>query len=294
MEPAVAAYRAHRGQAESWMLGRFIVPAARLDELRQALKQGAAADRPWELSVLVGGSETPDQILAALPGQLATIARLETETSGALQAPSLEMPLPVLGGGDMAPFLADVKAVLVAADPGSRREIFLEVPAKGDPAEDQGILAALAEAGLRAKFRCGGVTAEAFPALERLAGIIDACARLGLPVKFTAGLHHPVRHLAREPRVMMHGFLNVFGAGLLAAAGCEDRAVLTACLAETEAIAFSFTAGEFRWRDHAVTAAEVQRLRATRLAGFGSCSFTEPCADLRDLGLPVAGKGNDL
>ena len=129
------------------------------------------------------------------------------------------------------------------------------------------------------------VKPEAFPTCERVAGFIDTCRRLGLPLKCTAGLHHPVRHQATEPPVMMHGFLNVFGAGILAQALGVGREVLTACVAETDPAVFSFSGEGFRWRDHLVPAAEIDRARESSLAGFGSCSFAEPRDDLRSLGL---------
>jgi hypothetical protein len=129
------------------------------------------------------------------------------------------------------------------------------------------------------------VTPDAFPSVERLAGVIEVAGELGLPMKFTAGLHHPVRHQATEPVVMMHGFLNVFGAAMLAFQHGLDGATLAACLGETDPAAFSFDDGAFQWRHFRLGSEEVSRWRQTMLAGFVSCSFDEPCDDLRDLKL---------
>jgi hypothetical protein len=115
--------------------------------------------------------------------------------------------------------------------------------------------------------------------------VIGTCARLDLPLKCTAGLHHPVRHRAQEPDVMMHGFLNVFGAGLLAWSGQAAAGTLLGCVAETEARAFAFTADSFAWRDHGVDLAALRHIRSRSLCGFGSCSFAEPRADLQSLGV---------
>ena len=84
---------------------------------------------------------------------------------------------------------------------------------------------------------------------------------------------------------MMHGFLNVFGAGMLAHGLGADIEILTACVAETDPDAFTFSSEGFSWRDHLVPAAELDRAREGFLAGFGSCSFAEPRDDLRTLGL---------
>jgi len=84
---------------------------------------------------------------------------------------------------------------------------------------------------------------------------------------------------------MMHGFLNVFGTGILSHANGSNIEVLTACVAETDPQAFTFTSDGFAWREHRVAAADLERARQGFLAGFGSCSFAEPCDDLRTLGL---------
>ena len=77
-------------------------------------------------------------------------------------------------------------------------------------------MAALAAAGAGAKLRCGGVTADTFPAPEQVARFIVAARDAGVPAKFTAGLHHPVRHFSDDVRTEMHGFLNLYVGGMLA------------------------------------------------------------------------------
>ncbi|HET7190233.1 MAG TPA: hypothetical protein VFI52_18910, partial [Gemmatimonadaceae bacterium] len=52
MPAAAARYAEYRASADAWMLGRFIVPVARLNELAAALP--AQPDTPWTLCVLMG------------------------------------------------------------------------------------------------------------------------------------------------------------------------------------------------------------------------------------------------
>ena len=283
---AVTEYAAHRGEAEAWMLGRFIAPAGRLAEVVAAAEPHLATGPDWEFSVLVGARDTAAAALAAVGGQSDTIAAVEQAHDGRVQVTCLEAPVPLDADAD---FPTVFGAELANAGLGGR-ELFLEV-LPGD--DDEAVLTAIAAAAaatddflrVGAKLRCGGVTADAFPTCERIAAVIAACARLDLPLKCTAGLHHPVRHRAAEPDVMMHGFLNVFGAGLLARQGETDLAVLAACVAETESAAFSFADDTFSWREHRVTADDVRRYRSRALCGFGSCSFAEPRADLQALGV---------
>src|SRR5439155_23923759 len=66
------------------------------------------------------------------------------------------------------------------------------------------------------KLRCGGLHASTFPSIEQVAHVITACRDAGVPLKFTAGLHHPLRHYDSAVQTHVHGFLNAFGAGVLA------------------------------------------------------------------------------
>ncbi len=83
----------------------------------------------------------------------------------------------------------------------------------------------------------------------------------------------------------MHGFVNVFGAGLLVHSGCLTQQELRDCVDETDREAFQFHEDGFAWRDHQVPLLQMASLRRSFLHGFGSCSFAEPIADLRAWGL---------
>lgn len=141
----------------------------------------------------------------------------------------------------------------------------------------------LAARGLRAKIRTGGVTADAFPSAASIAGFIQRCAERGVPFKATAGLHHPIRcikPLTYEPGAptgTMHGFVNVF----MAAALPKQAETI---LMETDARAFEFGDDAASWRGHSVTTEDLARIRSEFAISFGSCSFEEPVADLKELG----------
>jgi hypothetical protein len=143
--------------------------------------------------------------------------------------------------------------------------------------------------GAFAKVRTGGLTPDAIPSPEIIADFLCRAARLRLPFKATAGLHHPVRSLRPltyapdSPRAVMHGFLNVF---IAAAFAWHDAAsdLLGEVLAEEDPHTFSFDDDELRWRGRRLTTAQVQNARRYFAHSFGSCSFEEPIADLRDLG----------
>jgi hypothetical protein len=140
-----------------------------------------------------------------------------------------------------------------------------------------------------AKVRTGGLTPEAIPAAEELAAFLCRAAERRLAFKATAGLHHPVRsdrpltYAADAPRGGMHGFVNVFLAAAFAWHGA-DRAAVVGILNETAAGAFQFRDNEAQWRDRRLTTEQIAASRSEFAHSFGSCSFEEPLADLRELG----------
>ncbi len=141
-------------------------------------------------------------------------------------------------------------------------------------------------AGIFAKVRTGSSKPEGIPSVDSVAHFILECARLKLPFKATAGLHHPIRaeypltYEANPPRAIMHGFLNVFLAAAFAWQGETD---IVPILSETDPAAFRFDQAA-HWRDCSLTVAQIQDARLNFAHAFGSCSFEEPIQDLQTRG----------
>ncbi|MGA2594539.1 MAG: hypothetical protein ABSH32_31960 [Bryobacteraceae bacterium] len=139
------------------------------------------------------------------------------------------------------------------------------------------------------KVRTGGLTPEEIPPSSLLADFLCTAAVRRLPFKATAGLHHPIRSLgpltyaSESPRATMHGFVNVFAAAAFAWQGAERDAVID-LLNDTDPQSFRFLEDELRWRNRTVSTNGVQSARRDFAHSFGSCSFEEPIADLRELG----------
>jgi hypothetical protein len=135
------------------------------------------------------------------------------------------------------------------------------------------------------KLRCGGQTKQAFPTAREAAEVITICREHDIPIKFTAGMHQPLCQYSSELQVNQHGFINVFTAALLSWSCSLELQEIAACLRDQAADHFTFTRENFSWLDHTISAGEIARLRRNRVISFGSCSFTEPVAGLRALGL---------
>lgn len=288
---AVAQYSRHRQHPRQAMLARFIVPADRLEDfVPLALAARLPEEARWPLSVLATPAGSLGQLMDGLHDQVSPLRQLRFEHGAHFEVQALELKLPAgLAVADLPALLKETGELL-----GPLARPWFELPA--GEVDLEGLVAALSRyndsfagvppAGL--KLRCGGLKPADFPPVEWVARVLSASAARGVPLKFTAGLHHPVRHLDTGIGSRMHGFLNVILAAVLARE-------LNLGQTELEQVLFSedpadFHVGEhslgFRgWRldPHTVSAA-----RTTFATSIGSCSFAEPLADLVSLGLLTA------
>jgi hypothetical protein len=266
MDDAVARYAADRAGPHRAMLGRFVLPAGRLDEFAVAGARHHAGE-PWRLAAIATADEAP------------LVARFNAGQRGRFVVDAIEA---------RAANVETIWAIGSAYD--AAFTVHVELPAKDDPTV---LIAELAARGLSAKIRTGGVTADAFPAPGEVLRFLGACARHGVAFKATAGLHHPLRgeyaltYDDGAPRATMYGFLNLFMAAALLYDGV-DLVELVPLLDERDATAFRVEGDAISWRGRRVTSAEVARARERFASSFGSCSFDEPVRELAALALVPA------
>ncbi len=294
LEQAVPNFVAYRQSDDAWMLGRFICPASRLKDL-DAYADLFAPENPFPVSVLGSRGEDADSFQRVFREDLEAVKAFEERHGEGVRADLLETRLPDLvteaGSDAVAGVLLRVNETLAEAEVSFERMHF-EAGFVGEWREAVGgAITALARHNVGGgppvgfKVRCGGVTADAFPTPEQVAFVLAACRDAGVPFKATAGLHHPVRHLDRTIGAMMHGFLNVFGAGILAHALDLTEASLRQLLRGESIKAFSFDESGFAFQDLSINAKQVARAREAFAMSYGSCSFDEPREDLRAAGL---------
>ncbi|HEX6643639.1 MAG TPA: hypothetical protein VF037_03120 [Gemmatimonadales bacterium] len=274
MPEAVENFAAYRAGARRWMLGRFVVPASRLDEF-----EGAAASRlpktrdaePWPIALLGGDPVHDAELIFAFNERHAKTA------VGRAVIDTLEVK---------AETMDELELRVRSAPPDVT--VYVEIPVARDPTD---LLSAIGNLGARAKIRTGGITPDAFPATRDVARFIRTAVDLGVPFKATAGLHHPLRgsyaltyEVGAETGTMF-GYLNVFLAALLAAGGLQmDEIELL--LEEGDLARIAFREDGIAWAGHFAPVADIERARARVALSFGSCSFTEPAEDLAALGFP--------
>ncbi len=271
MPQAVTNYNAYLNSEHAWMLGRFIVPAARLNEFEEIVRGlPTEPSNPWSLSVLLGADVAAD------------LARLNVW--GGHSCPPAH-PFTVDSVEVKVNTPQDVKQL--AAIIPSQLAAYFEIPLSG---RERDCIVAVAECGRAAKIRTGGETADKIPACAQVIEFMKLCADAEVPFKATAGLHHPIRSMHRltyqpdSASALMHGFLNVFLAAAFLRKGIEPKLAIE-LLEERSAEAIRFDSDGVTWREHRLSANDIAVARQGFAVSFGSCSFTEPIDDLRSLGL---------
>jgi hypothetical protein len=163
---------------------------------------------------------------------------------------------------------------------------YIEVPIASDPGM---LIDAIASHRLNAQVRTGGVTATASPRSGDIVRFLCHCVRAYVPFKAAAGLHHPLRgaypltYDAASATAVMFGYLNVFLAAALLYGGASVHDAI-GMLEERDAGSIQMDDDGVRWRGRFMPASDIAALREHALAGFGSCSFTEPVDEIIALG----------
>lgn len=295
LDKAITNYARYRQAPDRWMLSRFIIPATRLPDLTTLAEQGQVdftEHPPFVFSILGRGGADDETFLHGLREDLQGVGMFAHRHGSNVKLDVLETRLPatMTTAAQMRDLLPAATEAIAAT--GEMR-LFCEVPAGPDWSRRvEAAVEGMASHNRRQnrnpvgfKLRCGGVEASAFPLPEEIALALIICRDTGVALKATAGLHHPLRHYNDSVQTKMHGFINVFGAGILAHVHQLTLADLQPILAEETAAHFVFTDEAFTWQHLQATTGQITALRETALISYGSCSFDEPREDLRELGL---------
>jgi hypothetical protein len=276
LEPALRNQASYVRSSEAWMLNGFVLPIEQFDAARQFISE-FDPHHPLRVAALGPKTTKADAFLDGLYNTETAISSFSRYDVDLVSISHFEMFLPE----DV-----DSASLKAARSIVSELPVFWEAP----PERAEQTMALIAGhnsheevATFGYKLRTGGVTVDAFPTSAQIASALVTAATHQLPIKFTAGLHHPIRQFRDEVKTKMHGFLNVLGAAVLAAEHQWDADQAAMMLEDEDSGSFSFTDDFFAWGDWKI---DTERLQYRRkfVRSFGSCSFDEPRDDLRALG----------
>lgn len=270
LKEALLNYHSYINGVDSWMLGPFVIPASRLYEL-EPFKHKFNDQYPLRLSVILTKSEEIETDLNSIQQFLETY-----QTVGTVD--SMEVPLPSDVGIE---FLEKLEKQT------ENYPVYCEITGTNDQLLNtlDSIQAINQKSTKRfgVKIRMGGTTANLFPTPKQAGFMIHECQKRGLALKFTAGLHHPIRQYREEVETFMHGFVNVFTASIMAYCRSVNSETIQSILRDESLTNFSFTKDTLSWRNFTVSSAEINDARNFFAASYGSCSFDEPREELGEL-----------
>jgi hypothetical protein len=283
------------------MLGRFVCPASRLAELTSHAKL-LRSGPPLALCALGRNVTHAEDFLEGMRADLDAMAAFRQQHGDRVILDMLELKLPdEILAHDLTSEFAGIFAeasILIEEEGPPALTLFWEIGFKEEWRKREYD----AHLSLRAinvfnlthkrqrclpfgvKLRCGGADASAIPTTEQVAFTLANGCHKALKLKCTAGLHHPLRHLDPCTQAKMHGFTNVFAAGVLACARKINEDRIREILEDENPDNFIFDDAGFRWKDLHATTAEIELARENFVTSFGSCSFDEPREDLRRMG----------
>jgi hypothetical protein len=282
-------YMSYWRGADSWMLRRFLCLPAHLDELARLSAEYADADQYLDVSVVGRAAQNSEQFLELLRGDLQKLVHFGSNPK-ATPKPTLDLKLPASFEASL--FMLALDEISAASQEIGPIVAYFEAKATDDLRER--ILKPLVKCKSYKdyymyvggfKLRCGGEEASAVPSAEQVAHALACCRDfVGLDMKLTAGLHHPIRLFDPGLQTHAHGFINLLMAGLLSKPPCcLPEVQLLSIVQDDDPSHFRFEDGGCGWMDHRVSLQEIQQL-SPMIVAIGSCSFDEPRDDLKALG----------
>lgn len=270
---AVEAYRQVRASRRSWVAGRFVIPASRLEELAAvAMATMRAGEPPWEISVVFDLEPSESAYLAAA-------FHAEMEPAMSIAAAEARIIDPTIDGIErLVTTVGSINPDIVG--------FFEPTRSANTAAQIRSIAQTIKQAGRvgGATLRCGGPTEDLFPTADEVATFIGTAVDVDLPFKAAGGLDQPIRHLDAELSVHRHGVLNLLMATAAAAQG-TSMGTITEIVADTDPAAFILSAAFAKWRDLAIPGSALRRVRQNRFISYSSGDLTHAISLLGDLQL---------
>ena len=283
-------YLKYRDTPESWMLSKFVIPAKRLPELASIIEhEKIILNNPLNFSILGGKEVVLSKFFDGLVADIEEILKFKTKYGDNIIAEMYEVLLPlelfvIPDVNKLVDFFTKV-SVSFFESINKNVSVFYEAA----PGKELEILSkALSYFNMIGNFagykiRTGGIEPSSFPPAEKIARALSVCSENETPLKCTAGLHHPFRHYNPSVRTRMHGFINVFCAGVFAYNLDLNEHELTRMLLEEDPYKFKFSDDKISFEEFEIFEEEIAEAREKFILSFGSCSFEEPVEDLHKL-----------
>lgn len=277
------------------MLSRFICPLNKLEQLKDILLSESTGNKKTYISAISTGGSSLSDFKLNFECDLRIWNEFESDPDIKANIDSLETKLPEEVFN--SPENKDLKSLIEYFSVRIKNEVshpvflfFEGITENNRNHIPEALIDAISCHNLNGmdsgfKLRTGGITASSFPDPGQIAFCIRTCLDKKVPMKFTAGLHHPFRHFDKTIGTKMYGFINVFAAGIIAMRHDISNKGIEEILTDEDPSDFIFKDNYFSWKDWKIETEDVVYARKNLVLSFGSCSFDEPVDDLISLNL---------
>lgn len=278
-----------------WMLSNFICPVKLLPELENLIEEKYSNESEISLSVLGRGGHDADDFKINFEGDLDLWKCFDAKFANKIKTDFFETRFPddLISGRDINKISGLIDFMTSKFNSELSHPVYLFLECFTGPDWKKNIKSFINSIELHNensantgfKLRTGGVEAYAFPPVDFIALSIRECLDRKVPMKFTAGLHHPFRHYDNNIKTMMHGFVNVFAAGIIAARHNISNKGIKEILNDENPGNFIFDDNGFSWKDWKVDIKDIKFARENLVTSYGTCSIDEPIHDLKSINL---------
>ena len=291
IESAFNNYLEYKNDNYNWILGKFVISARKLISL-SILNENLPVHDLIELTILLTNENLFNEYFTSLNNDINNIKKFELDD---FKINTFELKLPlelnVVDKFDKIPEFIDKTYDSISNAIIFPAKIFFELSINEEWKYLIPIFAEnLAEFrnnnyDVGFKLRTGGISADLFPTAEQVSLAVYSCNDNKIPFKATAGLHHPFRQFDKGLNELTYGFINVFGAGIIAHVHNLPKEILTEIIREDNPKNFILDNDSFRWKNYSVKTGEIENARNNLMISFGSCNFKEPIEDLQKINL---------
>jgi hypothetical protein len=274
-------YLTYLEKPNSWMLSRFIIPAKRLLELSALIS---------EEKIGFGGVNEMN-FFNNLTSDIKCIETFEQDFRSKVEIEVYDVRLPseMLGDPDVMSIRQFIDHHYRMFETGLDHPVRIFYEVNPDRYLNNIIKAVWYhnkfERVTGYKLRTGRADVSAIPSAEQIAAAIGICRQYEVPMKFTAGLQHPIRHYDDNLKIKMHGFINVFSAGIFAYCHNISEELILEMIDDEDPDDFSFKENSFAWKNMYIIPDEVRRARERFMVSFGSFSLDMLMEDLSSIKL---------
>jgi hypothetical protein len=291
-DEAFANYLEYLQDDYGWMISKFVLDSKTIQKLREFVEKNDTGRNKISLTVLLEKENSETDLKKNIEDELREFSDLTASLKEQIQIDSFEFKIPedmiLKNSTKEVSYLLDLVSETVRS--AMQKPVFIFYEGKSEKRYIKLLIDALAQHNSKSynsglKLRTGSTELNPMPDVADIVFAIRTCLDREIPMKFTAGLHHPLRHFDSPSGKDVHGFFNVFAAGIIAFRHNISDFGLMEIINDKDANDFIFTDEYFSWKDWKISIEEITGARKNLVTAFGSCSFDEPVDDLKKLNL---------